>query len=248
MLRATLFYLLVVWMSVTSCLAQTQTPSSTPSETDPAVIFGRLRDYLDNNPLDFKTSFVVGGDAPFRGSMQFFIQRPNLFRVESTIAHRSYVIVSDGQVMTIYVPKDKKFAQLPAPARPASALRIGAGLMGLESKVLEFIDVVDDIAAGRKDLRVSAAGSETIAGKQCDGFTVVDATVAVTNTWKVWLQKSQIPLPCKLETRSSDFLSTQTNEFSWKQPAPAFARDTFVFTPPPGGENVSVGDLGLSAP
>ena len=119
------------------------------------------------------------------------------------------------------------------------------GLMGMESQVLRFMGVVDEVAAGRKDLQVNATGSETIGGRQCDRFTVVESLVDVTNTWKVWLENSQIPLPCKFETSSSDFPGTQTNEFSWKQPSPPFPSDTFVFTPPQGSQKVSVGDLGL---
>lgn len=245
MLRKMSFHFLFAWMSAASCLAQAETPPSTSAQAEPAVVFGRLHQYLDTSPLDFRTSFVAQSDTPLRGSLQFLIQRPNLFRIESVVERDSYVIVSDGQVMTIYVPKEKKFAQLAAPTRPSEGLKMVTGLMGMESQVLRFMDVVDDVAAGGKDLQVSATGSETISGTQCDRFTVVEATDAFTNTWKVWLQKSQIPLPCKFETGSSDILGSQTNEFNWKQPSPPFPSGTFVFTPPQGSEKVSVGDLGL---
>lgn len=244
MLRKTPFYLLFAWLSVTSGFAQGDTPPAAKAE--PAAVFDRLRAYLDTSPLDFETSFVAQGLTPLRGSLHFLIQRPKSFRIESEMGGDSYVIVSDGQVMTIDVPKNRKFAQLPAPASAAAGLNIVTGLMAVESQVLTFTGIVDDIAAGRRGLQVSATGSEKIGGRECEGFTVVEATEAVTNTWKVWLQKGQIPLPCKLETQNSDVPGSQTNEFRWKQPAPPFPADAFVFSPPPGSKKVSVGDLGLT--
>ena len=246
MIRATPVHILLAWLSVTPGLAWADTPPALPAQAEPAATFGHLRDYLNTSPLDFKTSYVVQGTLATKGSLQFFIQRPNAFRIESTVGRRSYVTISDGKVMTIYTPKDKKFAQLPAPDRPSDGLRMVSGLMGLESAVLRFLDIVDGVAAGRDDLQVKAAGLETIAGGQCEGFTVVETTDAVVNTWKIWLQKNQIPLPCKFEIRSSeDALSSQSNEFICTQPSPKFPADKFVFTPPEGGKKVDVGDLNL---
>lgn len=245
MLRTPSFYFLFVWMSVTPCLAQADTPPSNSAPTEAAAVFGRLRDYLKTNPLDFKTSFVAQGLTPLKGEFQFLVQRPKSFRIDSKIGRDSYLVVSDGQVMTIYVPKNNKYAQVPAPALPTEGLNIVSGLMATESQVLRFIGVVDAVAEGQKEVHIGAAGSETIGGKECEHFTIVEATEAVTNTWKVWLQKGQIPLPCKFEAQSSDFMGSQTNEFSWKQPSPPFPSDTFVFTPPKGSKKVSVGDLGL---
>src|SRR5262245_38585584 len=115
MLRKTPFYFLLSWLSVTSCLAQSDPPPATVAQAKPAAVFGYLREYLDTSPLDFRISFVVDGLTRRRGWIQFFVQRPNSFRIESVMGGVSYVTVSDGQVMTIYVPKNKKFAQFPAP-------------------------------------------------------------------------------------------------------------------------------------
>ncbi|MCB1485131.1 MAG: DUF2092 domain-containing protein [Hyphomicrobiaceae bacterium] len=231
---------------MSSYSAHAETATSTKSSAEPAVVFERLRSYVASNPLDFKTTYVVQGELNSRGSMQFFVERPKSFRIDSKIGDRSYEIISDGKVMTIFTPKDKKYAQLDAPARPAEGLSLVTGLMGVESAVLGLLDVVDDIATGKTELQISAGGSETIGGNQCDGYTIVQNTDTGPNTWKVWLRKGETPLPCKLESKGSDeSLITQSNEFSWNVPSPAFPADKFVFTPPAGSEKVDVGDLDL---
>ncbi|MGE0054412.1 MAG: DUF2092 domain-containing protein [Hyphomicrobium sp.] len=240
------FFLLFACLSLSSYSAHAETATSTKSSADPAVVFEQLRSYVASNPLDFKTTYVVQGELSSRGSMQFFVQRPNSFRIDSKVGNRSYEIISDGKVMTIFTPKDKKYAQLDAPAHPSGGLSLVTGLMGVESAVLGLLDVVDDIAAGKKDLQISSGGSETIGGNQCDEFTIVQNTDTGANTWKVWLRKGETPLPCKLETKGSDeSLITQSNEFSWNVPSPEFPPDKFAFTPAAGSQKVDVGDLDL---
>ena len=106
--------------------------------------------------------------------------------------------------------------------------------------------MIEDVAAGSKGLQVTAAGAENIGVRPCDGFTIVEATEEATTKWKVWLERSDVPLVCKFVTGSTDSLADamQTNEFTWKL-NPVFPPDAFVFTPPKGSEKVDVGSLGL---
>jgi hypothetical protein len=56
--------------------------------------------------------------------------------------------------------------------------------------VLNFLGAADDVVAGADGMKVAAAGSSTIAGRQCDGFTVVDRIG--DNKWEAWLQKKDV--------------------------------------------------------
>ena len=237
MLYRSLLYPLVAWMLASPSLAQDQTepPKFAPSDlaasasSEPGVIFKRLDDYLKSSPLDFETSFDARsqGDELYRGTAHFLIRRPNLLRIETSSGDRSYVVISDGKVLTIYNPHLRKFAQMPAPDSPAAAFGVLTGEMGVESQVLNFLGAADDVVAGADGMKVAAAGSSTIAGQLCDGFTVVDRMG--DNKWEAWLQKNDVPLLCKLIYHSVDG-PAQTNDFSWK-PNPVFPPDTFVFSP-----------------
>jgi hypothetical protein len=249
-----LLYLLVAWMLASPSIAQAQTepPKLAPSDlatsasSEPVVIFKRLHDYLKSSPLDFGTSFDARtqGEELYRGSAHFLIRQPNLLRIETSSGHRSYIAISDGKVLTIYNPHERKFAQMTAPDTPAAALSLLTGEMGVESQVLDFLRVIDDVVAGSNDIKVAAAGSGTIGGRQCDKFTVVGRMGDIR--WEAWLEKSEVALLCKLVYQNVDG-PTQTNEFSWK-PNPVFSQETFVFSPPEGSTKVDVGSLGLAPP
>ena len=244
--------LLCAWIFAATSVAQAESPTASPPGTSaPAsteATFARLRDYIVAHPLDFKTSFVAHSDTlgTMRGSLHFLVQRPNLFRIESSYGRGSYVVTSDGKVMTIYRPEEEKYAHLPAPSSPRQGLGLVTGLMSMESQALVLLGVVEDIAAGSKEYQVTPGSTETIGGLSCDSFSIVEATDVVTTKWKVWLQKADVPLVCKFVTGSTESLAdaTQTNEFSWKLD-PVFPPDTFVFTPPKGSQMVDVGSLGL---
>ncbi len=252
MFRTMLLSPLFACIFATACLAQEQNPLPSPKAAtppgEPAATFGRLRDYLVSKPLDFQTTFVAHSDTlgTLRGSLHFLVQRPNLFRIESSSGHGSYVVISDGKVMTIYKPKDEKYAQLPAPGSARQGLGLVTGLMAMESQTLVLLGVIEDIAAGGKGFQATRGNTEAIGGRPCDSFSIVEATEEFTTKWKVWLEKSDVPLVCKFVTGSTESLADamQTNEFTWKQ-EPVFPPDAFVFTPPKGSEKVDVGGLGL---
>ena len=88
------------------------------------------------------------GDELYRGSSHFLIRQPNLVRIETDSGDRSYLTISDGKVMTIYNPRQRKFAQMTAPDSPAAVYGMLTGEMGAESQVLRFLGVVDDVVAG----------------------------------------------------------------------------------------------------
>ena len=112
--------------------------------------------------------------------------------------------------------------------------------MGVESQVLRFLGVVDDVVAGADGAKPVAAGSSTIGGRQCDRFTIAGQ---MGESWEAWLEKNDVPLLCKLINHADT--TVQTNEFKWKS-NPVFSPETFVFSPPEGSTKVDVGSVGLS--
>ena len=50
--------------------------------------------------------------------------------------------------MTIYKPKDQKYAQVPAPSTPRQVLGLFTGLISMELQVLALLGVIEDIAGG----------------------------------------------------------------------------------------------------
>ena len=182
-----LLYPLFAWMLATTCLAQVQTqlPSRALGAPDaPGVYFKQLHDYFDSSPLEFQTSFEARSDIlglGLRGSVRVLLLRPNLFRMETTSARSSYVLISDGKVLTIYDPRKREFAQLPTPKSFREAVNLFTGLRSIEPVVIDFLGIVEDVAAGAKEYEVTARGSGAVGGRQCDRFTIKQATDGSSN-------------------------------------------------------------------
>lgn len=242
--------LFLLWMLATPCLAETPPSQST---IEPQAVFKRLQEFAGSNVLDFKTTVDArsGMLGAIRGSVDYVIKRPNLFRIEVSVGGNKYALVSDGQVMTLYNGGEQRYTELQAPETPAEGLGLFTGLASVESQVLRLVSVIDDVARGASGVVVTTGGSEVIDGRQCDHFNVVENSDGwYPEKWEVWLESKDVPLPCKFVVSGSTGLTrdVQINEFSWKT-NPTFTADMFKFDPPEGSSKVnSVGALGLHPP
>lgn len=131
------------------------------------------------------------------GAANFFIGRPNLLRVKLSGSDFSYLIVSDGKVLTIYDGKKRKYTRHGAPEKPIQAANLFTGLAVFESQVLRFFGVVDDLANGNLSAKINLSGTERI-GYQCDRYIIEYTAGTISDEWEVWLQQKNIPLPCRL--------------------------------------------------
>ena len=174
-------------------------------------------------------------------------RRPNLLRVEITAPNFSYLLISDGDVLTIYNQIINNYTQVLAPRRPLGALMLFTGLTAFEAQVLRFLGVISDVASGRLGIQVSNDSPGTVAGKQCDHFVIGYSSKVFTDKWEAWLERGGVPLPCKSQINSADDWLIQTNAYFWN-PSPTLAPGAFVFTPPKGSQKVDLGGLGLAPP
>jgi hypothetical protein len=239
--------LLLVGLAAAPCLAE---PTATPSEaTGHQATFRRLAEFIGGKTADFKTSLSSRSRTrQVNGSVHFLLQQPNLFRIDAATGRVSYTLVSDGQVMTIYNPRLKKYVELAAPDSAAKGLGLITGLSSIQSQLLRLASVIEDVARGSERFAVTAGESSKVGDHQCKHFTVVEQTDAerYSEQWEVWLRQADEPLLCKFTVKSSDGSSddVQTNHFTWT--SPKFAEGSFVFHPPAGAKKVdSVGDLGF---
>lgn len=210
------------------------------------VAFKKLDDYLQNNPLDFETKFdaTSDGNELYHGTGHFILRQPTSLRAEISLDANTYVVISDGTVLTIYNPQQKKYSQNAAPGSISAAFGFFAGELGIDSQVLNFMSVVHDAVSANDGTTVKSSGSESVDGKTCDKFTVSGASG--DDTWIVSLEKGDKPLFCRLVYRSVDG-PAQTNTFHWNDTA-KIAPDTFTFTAPAGSTKVDVGDLNMVSP
>lgn len=208
--------------------------------------FKKLDDYLQNNPMDFETKFnaTSDGNELYHGTGHFILRQPTALRADISLNANTYVVISDGTVLTIYDPQQKKYSQNAAPGSLSAAFGFFAGELGIDSQVLNFMGVVHEAVSGNDGTTIKAAGNESVDGKSCDKFTVTGASG--DDTWQVWMEQGDKPRFCKLVYHSVDG-PAQTNMFHWNA-APKISPDTFTFTAPAGSTKVDVGDLNMVSP
>lgn len=189
---------------------------------------------IDAGELDFVTRFE-GTNATlgksYRGQARFMVRKPNLLRVTATTSRGSFVIVSNGKVLTIHQPKKRRYRQMPARDSIVGNLYLVAGLIGFEIRMIDFFWTVDYLAARLDYGEVKAGKSRKFGEKDCDGY----ALARDQDRWEVWIDRSPQRWPCHLVSRRVDGNSalTQTNAFTW-QLSPALSPGSFEFEAPKG--------------
>lgn len=226
-------------------LASTGVAEAQTSDAAPAA-FKKLDDYLQSNPIDFETKFnaTSDGNELYHGTGHFIVRQPNALRSEVTLDANTYIVISDGTVLTIYNPQQKKYSQNAAPGSLSAAFGFFTAELGIDSQVLNFMGVVHDAVGGGDGMTIKPAGSETVDGKTCDKFQV--STASGDDNWEVSLEQGDKPLFCKLVYHSVDG-PAQTNTFHWNS-TPNIAPETFTFSAPAGSTKVDIGDLNMVSP
>jgi outer membrane lipoprotein-sorting protein len=84
--------------------------------------------------LDFLTRFQgsnVTLGTSYRGTARFIVRPPNLLRLTATTSKGSFVIVSDGKVLTIHEPARRCYSQMPTRDSIVGNLYLVAALVGV---------------------------------------------------------------------------------------------------------------------
>ena len=152
---------------------------------------------------------------------------PNLLRIETSSGRNAYIVISDGKVMTIYNPKQRKFAQTTAPRFTRCCVWFAFRRNRCRAQVLDFLRVVDDVVAGSDDIKVAAAGSAAILRRLmrlpvlglARWSRFAKATVRGRNS-TCGLRPSHFPFSWRTRSRACRSLETR-RAFSYSAKAPA---------------------------
>jgi hypothetical protein len=228
-----------------ACLADDAIPAAHTNVDDAQKTFARLDEYMKNNSIQFSTTYDAQNVSlgTSRGTAHFFIERPNLLRIEFSGAGFSYLMISDGKVFTIYDENTRKYAQQGAPEKPIQAVNLFTGLAALQARVLQFWGLVGDIASSDSDIKVTKTGVDRVGGLTCARYEIQYVSGVDSDQWTAWLRDDGVPLPCKTFIKSPDEGSQQTNLYDWASKLSPSGK--FNFTPPAGSAEVDVSKLNL---
>ena len=211
-------------------------PSSGIAASEATDTLTRLHEHIRNSAvLNFEVGITVSSSVSggrTQATAAFLVRKPNMFRVEVAVKGRSYVILSDGTLVTLSRPTNNTFAQYPTSASLLGTMYTVAGLTNLSGRMLDFFWAVNS----GLDTKVSAIPSLQVGGRQCAGIRVV----RFEETFDVWVETKGDPLPCRLQSRRTDGSAVSVNTYIFKWiPTSNIAADAFGFMPSKGSRQVN---------
>jgi hypothetical protein len=225
-----------------ACLAADQAPAQAALDPDAIAALERMGAYLRS-----LTAFEVeartatenvmddGFKLQFDGAAHLKVRRPDRLQVDISNARKQRQIFYDGKSVTVYGPRLKYYATVPAPPTLRETVEVLARKYGIETPLADLFywgseeSAVADIKVARH------IGPATIDGKQADQYAFRQDGV----DWQLWIQQGAQALPLKMAITSTAQPAQPTYTVGLRWNVAARPQETaFVFKPPPGAMKI----------
>jgi hypothetical protein len=174
----------------------------------------------------------------FASSGHFEMSRPDKIRVSRTGGYADVAIIFDGKTATVYGKQANGYVQADVPGSVDELVdrlrdKLGVALPGVDLLSSNVYDVLTSDV-------ISAAhiGRGVIDGAECEHL----AFRGKDTDWQIWIQVGDRPLPRKYVITSKAMAAAPQYTVvirDWKTDVQPSA-DAFVFTPPPGVQQLDV--------
>jgi hypothetical protein len=176
-----------------------------------------------------------GFKLQFDGVAKLKVRRPDRLHADIVNARKQRQIFYDGKSVTVYGPRLKYYATVPAPPTLRETIQVLAQKYGIETPLADLFYWGTD-ESGAADIKVARhIGPATIDGKQADQYAFRQEGV----DWQLWIQQGQQPLPLKMAITSTAQPAQPTHSVGlrWNL-SPRLQESAFVFKPPPGAMKI----------
>jgi hypothetical protein len=224
------------------CLAAEQAPAQAAVDPPAMAALNRMGTYLRT-----LTAFEVeartatenvmddGFKLQFEGVASLKVRRPDRLQVDIANAGKQRQIFYDGKSVTVYGPRLKYYATVPAPPTLRETIEVLAKKYGIETPLADLFYWGTD-ESGAADIKVARhIGPATIDGKPADQYAYRQEGV----DWQLWIQQGEQPLPLKMAITSTAQPAQPTYSvwLRWNL-SPRLQEAAFAFKPPPGAMKI----------
>jgi len=173
-------------------------------------------------------------------NVRLLAQRPNRMFVDITNDRQPRQLYYDGKTFTLWAPKLKFYAQVPAPATIIELVDT------LDTRFALDVPFVDLFRWGTSDSSIKEideaidAGPAMVNGITCQHYAFRQDGL----DWQIWIQKGAYPLPQKivLTTTTDDARPQHESVYTWNL-APSFNDKAFAFVIPPDAKKITLADV-----
>ena len=213
-----------------------------PAQTDNAnKILKEMSDYLGsqkNISASFDSDFEVitpqVQKLQFASSGYFEMSRPDKLHLSRTGGHSDVEIILDGKTATVYGKQANRYIKADVAGSVDQLVdRLRVALPGADLLSSNVYDVlIPDVISG------AHIGRGVIDGVECEHL----AFRSKGTDWQIWIQLGDRPVPRKYVVTSRAMMAAPQYTVvlkDWKTDVQPSA-DAFVFTPPPGSQQLDV--------
>jgi hypothetical protein len=239
---ATRLAVCIVWLMSASESVHAQI-RDVPIDTAATNALGRMGRYLRSlqafqvhGDVITETVLLDGQKVQLTKTADLVTQRPNRLRMTVDGDRENRVFLYDGTNFTLFAPRLKYYATMPAPPT------IGELITQLEGRYDIDLPLVDLFRWGTPDSEenlITAAddiGPANCAGVTCEQYSFRQPGM----DWQVWIQTGDFPLPLKvvLTTTTDDARPQYSVVYRWNL-APSFNNEAFVFDAPEDASKIA---------
>jgi hypothetical protein len=199
-----------------------------------------LRAFQVKGNLSREEVLTDGQKVTLSAVADMVVERPGKLRMEVNSDRQQRTFLYNGNTLTIYAPKMKYYAQVPAPNTLGQLIDQIDDKYELELPLVDFFRWNTDEAwlggiTAAKDMGPSAV----------NGITTQHYLLRQNGLdWQIWVQKGDFPLPLKviLTTTDDEARPQYTAVYNWNL-APSYNSDTFEFVAPADAKQIPIGEV-----
>lgn len=199
-------------------------------------VFGRtLRDEVQRDGQRVETE----------GTLKYYVRTPDRFRGDINTDRKQRQIIYDGKTLTVYAPRMKYYASVPAPSTIGATLDTARARYNIDFPIADLF-LWGTPRDGTKDL-ISAehVGSAHVGATDTDQYAFRQRGV----DWQLWIARGQAPVPVKIvitttsEPAQPRYAANLTWDFS-----PSINDAMFAFVPPRDVSRITLASYGVVRP
>lgn len=185
-----------------------------------------------------------GQKLQFDGTAHLRARRPDRLWAEVATDRKVREFFYDGKTFTIYGPRNKLYATVPAPATLREVVAAVEERYGLVLPLADLFRWGTDPSQREAIREAIDVGPAHVGDEPCDQYAFRQDGV----DWQVWIQKGDSPLPRKLVVTTTDDPAQPqyVAVLDWNL-APALNDKMFTFTPPPDAFRIAIRELAAEA-
>jgi hypothetical protein len=232
----------------TEAAAQSASTSSSAVDTGAVNALRRMGAYLRGlqrfNVSGTTVRDVVlsdGQKVEMEGTLRYVVRAPDRFRGDINTDRKQRQIFYDGKTLTVYAPRMRYYASVPAPSTIGATLDTARSRYGIDFPIADLF-LWGTPREGVKELTSARyIGPAHVGGNDTDQYAFRQRGV----DWQLWLAHGAMPLPIKLviTTTSEPSEPRYAATLNWDL-SPVVGDAVFAFVPPRDASRITLASYG----